>query len=234
MQSAVKNIVLFGLVGCATWWGWQWFCSSPHGNLLGTPAVESIQRYDQDLQSEIDALWQRIEVGLEKHSPKSLKLGPPATDQELERLEFELGYQIPADLKASLRVHLGSGEFLEGYSFYDVGQILETHHMYLDCASPYTPYPIKPDPADCDPFWHPGWIPIAGWDAFEIVVNLENGKVYAWMDPGLIYAAGSWKSWLTNVAVRLERNVVPAEYDNDVEYWMDSAFPTPGSDKEWK
>lgn len=235
MRSVLKNLILFVLVGFATWWAWNWINRPRHSNLLNTSIVHEIQHYDQDLQGEIDELWERIEAGLKKHCDKPIDLGPPVTDAELERIEFELGYRLPGDLKASMRVHLRTGEFLSSYCFYDAGQITGTHQMYFDCASGYCPFPIAPDPDDCEPFWHPGWIPIAGWDAFELVVNLETGEVFSWQDPGLRFASESWKSWLTNVANRLELQTIPkGDYSGDgFEYWIDGAFSTPGSDKEW-
>ena len=92
--------------------------------------------------------------------------------------------------------------------------------------------PLEPDPKEFDGFWHPGWLPVAGSGAYEIVVNLETGEVLHYLDSGTTWVAQSWSVWLETIAHRFETEGIPAGYESVVQ-WLDEAFPNPGAKKTW-
>jgi cell wall assembly regulator SMI1 len=70
-------------------------------------------------------LWQRIERVLLEHVPDTAAtLAPPATDQELDTLETTIGLKLPADLRASLRIHNGQNDSTRCHSFTVEGMFL--------------------------------------------------------------------------------------------------------------
>ena len=211
----------------------NWLTTAHNKNLLGTASCNKVQKYDQQVQARIEVQWARIVTQLDIQDPKLIEsFGGPLADSEIAKIQNGIGAKVPAQLKALWKINAKTGPFLSNYCFYNADEVLRNYWMYMDSSMFFVQYPISPDPANCDPFWHPGWIPIAGWDAFEILVNVETGEVADYRDPGTHVTAPSIEKWLQNVADRLEQNKVPEGYETRID-WIDSHFPTPGSEQPW-
>src|SRR5215216_8159346 len=82
----------------------------------------------------IESAWQRISVWYDANTPAgTLILAPGATSEEISRLENEIGFALPDDLRASLALHNGSlnGGFLLNYGeLLSVEQILYWHRTF--------------------------------------------------------------------------------------------------------
>ena len=186
------------------------------------------------MQSEVAAIWSRIEIALARHDRKYVEeLGPPATDEELATLEETLGYRIPGELRASLKIHAGSAEFLSIFELYDVREIDSDWSAYVDTTTSVVTEPLTATPEAFESYaWHPGWIPIAGWGVFRILVNVETGEVCHWDKSNAKPQARSWKRWLEVVADRLESGeyhpFAPGDsmWEGTDDYW------TPGSERK--
>jgi cell wall assembly regulator SMI1 len=230
----IKPILVCGLAALGTWALLQWLEPPRHSNLLTSPSVTEIQRYDEKRQAKLTKIWTRIENRLNIIAPKiAAGLGPPASSQDIERLEQQLGYTLPGELKASLLIHgLGHRDFVGGYLLYGPANIYSNWEMYLETdAGGYASTPLEPDEG-YDGFWHPGWLPVAGCNAFEMVINLETGEVFNYQDPGVTWTAESWSVWLETIAERLETEDAPDGYGSVIE-WVNDAFPNPGAKKTW-
>jgi cell wall assembly regulator SMI1 len=57
--------------------------------------------------STLDGLWRRLEAWVRRNADAPLRLRPGAPEAELAAAERELGFDLPAELRASLRVHDG-------------------------------------------------------------------------------------------------------------------------------
>lgn len=61
-----------------------------------------------ELHNQIEALWVRLKQQVARLAPGLLDgLAGPASEEDLEQLEFRLGRTLPEALKASLKVHNG-------------------------------------------------------------------------------------------------------------------------------
>ena len=233
MFRRLRTLLTYTLLAVVIWFVFTSWQSQKHVNILTSVQVVEIQRYDLSRQSELDILWRRINSATLKHAPEfNRKNAPLANVEGINQLETQLGYQIPGELRALLLSEHISSHSLGSYELYTPPQIHGNWEMYLEIAAGYLQSPITPSPDDCDPFWHPGWIPFGGWDAYELIINLETGEVYSYNDPGVRWEADSLTHWLTNVADRLERDAAPKGFESVFE-WIDSDFPTPGSSKSW-
>lgn len=228
------RVFTYLVISVLCWFSVRWIGGANRFNLLGTAAIEPIYHYDDKVQSEIEAVWKRIETTLAKHDRKYVdQLGPPATDEELALLETELGYRIPGELRASLQVHAGSEEFLSNFKLYNVSKIEFEWSVHVDISTSVVTEPLCPTPAAFEDFaWHPGWIPVAGWDVYHILINVETGEVCHWDKWNATPQTGSWKRWLEVVAERLESGeycpLAPGDsmWEGSDDYW------TPGSEEK--
>lgn len=222
--------VISWVVFCVLLWGGHHWWNSPRArNVLTSPRVAKIQHFDETLLQEIDACWKRLEIAMAGQDVE--RSTTPATLAQVEELENALGYRLPGELKASLLVHNGGIQICSD-ELYSVDEILVNWQMYIEVFGAYKQYPIAPNPRDCDPGWHPGWIPVAGWDAYEIVINLETGEVWHYDDPGVSFVAASWRDWLETAASRFEK-VEPPDGHDSVNDWVNDEFPTAGSENPW-
>ena len=216
-----------------------WFLttSAPqHVNQLDSKEVRQLQHYDEDVQARIDAIWKRVENHLAKHNwDKDVKLNPPATLEQIEELENELGYCLAAEYKASLLVHNGSeGQFCSLYHLYSTARVLSVWKLYINYRGDGAQQRIDPDPEKVASFnWHPGWIPVASWDVYGVIVNVETGQVCYYDDDDAHHDTTSWARWLENVASRLESGKLRLEPSptSAVGIWTDSDSATPGSEE---
>ncbi len=235
MRSLFKSLVVVLLPSFLLWWFLN--SSAPQQvNLLESESVRRLQHYDENVQSEINAIWKRIEVQLQKlNREDSVRLNPPATLAEIEALERLVGYRLAADYKASLLVHNGSsGKFCSSYHLRSVESMVHGWKEGVEFEGDYDDYSIHPNASSGGVFWHPGWVPVAKRNVYLIIVNIENGKVYRW-DEGyypVTYESSSWKAWLETVATRLESGqLVTGQSTSGYIWWKyDRDYRTPGSE----
>ena len=236
MKSVFQSTIYVLLPSVALWW----FLNSSwpqQTNRLNSEEVRKLQHYDQSVQSEIDAIWKRIEIQLRDHEwEQHVRLNPPATLQEIKELEGALGYRLAGDYKASLLVHNGSeGDFCSYDQLYSTTRVLKPWKIYVEVHGSFAQNEIHPNPRQTKNFWHPGWTPVAGWNAYETVINAETGQVLHWDEYTATYQAASWKAWLENVASRLESGEFRLEQRMVGQYfWTDDDYRTPGSEKKKK
>lgn len=152
-------------------------------------------------------IWNRIESVLLEHAPLAVEtLASPATDDELSTLEGVLGFALPDDLVASLRIHNGQNDPTRLHSFSGEGIFLST----TEIASTWNMLNGLKD--GMDDWWSSSWIPFAQSDGSAVCINTERsadgrlGEVIAFVhdstyEPGI---APSYALWLEKLAFRLE------------------------------
>lgn|GEM_PF-3012387 len=174
-----------------------WQPDNRNPNKLDSHFVRQSQRYDENVQAEMNAIWIRIEKFVEESYPGTLeKLPLPATDAQLVDIEQMVGYRLPGDLKASLKRH---AEW-PVWSMYSAGSIHNEWEWRAEFGTEF-PGSLRLD----DDWIHPGVVPIAGWDADSICVDIETGHILTTDEMGYAtYEAPSFRAWLTRVADRLE------------------------------
>lgn len=235
MRSLLKSLFIVLLPGFLLWW----FLNSSarqQVNQLESESVRRLQHYDDNVQSEINAIWRRIEIQLQKlNCEDSVHLNPPATLAEIEALESMVGYRLAADYKASLLVHNGSsGWFCSHYCLHSVERVVECWKENVGFEGEVGDYLIYPDASSTGNFWHPGWTAVARRNTYLLIVNVENGQIYQW-DEGyypVTYQSSSWKAWLETVATRLESGhlAIRQRTNGRVSWEFDDDYATPGSE----
>ncbi|NUR73398.1 MAG: SMI1/KNR4 family protein [Hamadaea sp.] len=99
---------------------------------------------DTDLDRAAAEAWTRVEYALFRVLPAAVPmLRPPATDAAIDAVAAELGLALPADFRASLRVHDGTGYQPSAVpldNLYSTEEIVEATGMWRDNS-------------DDDPLW---------------------------------------------------------------------------------
>ena len=223
-------LVPYVVLTAACWWSIRLLEWPRYKNRLESPAVLAMQHYDAQVQAEVDAIWRRIEAGLRKHGVSYVeRLGPPGSDEELAELEFKLGYRLPGDLRASLKVHNGSGGAFIGLNeLRNAEWIDRVCSEMVDIQAGVQQEPLDPESMPSYS-WHPGWIAVGGWDVYQILVHVETGAVYYFDEANAEWQTISWMQWLENVATRLESGEFVLDESGN---WVDgSPGPVPGMRK---
>lgn len=202
----------------------------PRGTL-----AQKITHYDESVQSQIEAVVERIKVKTQEVLPKSMEcFGDPATSDEIAWLESQLGYPLPGQLKALLKMHNGQKapqrEFLEaGWRFHSIDSVASDSGETISWVSPEGSMP-RPGNNDYGNF--PGFVVFMSNDYEFLGLYLEDGKVYE-LDPESGYSlhADSLHQWLENIALRLENGQY--EKSDDEFYLLDSkgnslSYESPG------
>ncbi|MEU4561065.1 SMI1/KNR4 family protein [Actinoplanes sp. NPDC023936] len=91
------------------------------------------------MTGRVGAAWERIEDGLRRVLPDSVRhLEGPAADAAIDIAEDELGLTLPADFRASLRIHNGTSwrmpHPLPMDHLYSAEEIVEATRMWRDNA----------------------------------------------------------------------------------------------------
>src|SRR5258708_9816419 len=149
----------------------------------------------------VTELWQRIDTWLHTFAPtRAAHFGPGVTPEELAEAEAMLGLALPADFKASYRIHNGAGGkgyLLMGYpDFYPLSNVYsfeEIFHDLLQDAKWAKREPIfVSDPArQCLPiqrvWFHPQWVAFAGdGSGYQWCIDLApapggtRGQIITW------------------------------------------------------
>lgn len=150
--------------------------------------------------------WRRIESWLGGHAPKSGRtLRPPAPDAKIAHLQTRLGRALPPDLVASLRVHDGTRDGTDAFTFppfhvpMTTGRIAAEWHMMCDITEDGgTTYPGD---------WKPGFTPFAlASDGGELYRD-QNGRVGEYFAEDGAHTSGypaSYPAFLETTAALLE------------------------------
>lgn len=119
-------------------------------------------------------LWQRIDTWLQTFAPtRAADFGHGVSPDELAEAEATLGLALPADFKASYRIHNGAGGngyLLMGYpDFYPLSSVVSSPEAYRELLqdaewAAKKPYWLKnQEHLPVQPVWrHPAWLNFAG------------------------------------------------------------------------
>ena len=140
----------------------------------------------------------------------------PATDKQIATLEKKVGFSLPEEVVAYLKVHNGSPDFLEelliNRPFLSTTEIARDWKVNCETFDDLGA-DIKKSISQC--WWHPRMIPIAGADGDCICVDSLTGKVHSHVhDSGLGKPiAKSLTAWLQSIAKRLKKGEGELEDD---------------------
>ena len=69
-------------------------------------------------------IWDRIEAWLRTHAVDVMnELAEGASEEDIQHAENELGYHFPEPFRASLRIHNGAGDFVDGWALLNLGSV---------------------------------------------------------------------------------------------------------------
>ncbi|TXK74614.1 SMI1/KNR4 family protein [Paenibacillus sp. N3.4] len=112
-------------------------------------------------------LWDRMENWLKVHAPDVLvDLNQGASELEISGLETAVGYELPSDLKESLRIHNGqSGDsqwLIAGWELLSTARILEEWNVWkgLYDKESFKEWDVKSQEGVANVWWQPAWIPL--------------------------------------------------------------------------
>ncbi len=112
---------------------------------------------------EMQEIWSRIESWFQRHAPEALNnLRKGASDEDIRQLEIDLGYQLPEDVRASLRLHNGTVD-----TFADIWQLLslegmkEQYQVQIQVLHSLQEDTDEENQDDEIWWWLPSWLPIA-------------------------------------------------------------------------
>lgn len=181
---------------------------------------------------DIAKAWKTIENWFERHAPGAFVLHPPATQDQIDAAEDTIGYALPDDYKASLRMHDGM----------DANEALDWFHAYWlapidDCVAAWTDARESDDEsADLDDLdedekvrsvmSHARRFPIIGtpyWDYNVVLLDHLQGPSG---DAGQLVAltsecdyelvAGSFGAFLERLAELMDSDALEAQPDGGI------------------
>ncbi len=160
--------------------------------------------------ASVRGAWQRLEnLLLSSHENMSLgdMLLSPATDEEIWRLENEVGISLPMEYKDSLKVHAGTVYWLWLWDSVSLSAPAVVKEDWVSlCAYPTEErLPMSAPEGVKSERFHPRWIPIALNNELPICLDLapEPGGHYGqiimvdWEDGTITLLANGFEHWLT-------------------------------------
>jgi cell wall assembly regulator SMI1 len=167
--------------------------------------------------------WHRTHV-TDDGDPVLFAPPPAASEEGIARAEHALGHRLPDDLRASYRMHDGSGRygiFPWGYRFLSVAELAGEWHRNQSLLSGLD-WDARPAGPIRPVYWSAGWVPVGSNDSGDYdCVDLDPGpggtlaQVIQFnheVGPTRV-AAASFGSWLARYADLLEAGVY--RYDPD-------------------
>lgn len=117
----------------------------------------------------MQALWTRYKQWLEQHWPEALAaLNPPASDEDIARMEQVLGAPLPADYIASLKIHNGERAgpafgLFRGDEYLPVDSVLSNWACWKELCDKGVFDENSSDGGSTvsSLWWHTGWIPFS-------------------------------------------------------------------------
>ncbi|MBP3953781.1 SMI1/KNR4 family protein [Gemmata sp. G18] len=181
--------------------------------------------------SDLETAWDRIHRWLAAHAPVVLaSLGPPATDEHLQRAETEMGVVLPDDVKACYRIHDGqrviptpvsywpdlkcAPSFLYGHRWHSLAGVTDYWHTLHDLRGEFAEVKGAPRGPIRKDWWHAKWIPLTRDSAGDLycldLMPLKRGhvgQVIFWYhdEPARGLLAKSLTEWLTQFSHELDR-----------------------------
>ena len=171
----------------------------------------------------MQAIWHRIETWLAAHAPPLLaSLQAGAQAEEIRRTETVLGVTLPADVKASYRIHngqaAGSPWLLEEGELLSLADIERGWGSWKELADAgvFADAPGKPSGPIRADWWNPRWIPIThDGSGNHLCLDLAPAPggtpgqlITVWHDDDQRrLVAPSFSAWLTQLADRLEAGI---------------------------
>lgn len=169
----------------------------------------------------MDRVWERIETWLEKNAPEVFSgLNPPASPDQISATEKFLGFQFPADVRASYLRHNGqnpaSPTLFLGFEWLSLEGIREQWTVWKDLldGGDFQGTQSEGDGKKVrNDWWNPGWIPLtflcSGDHHCLDMVPEKDGTVgqiiEMWHDDGIRpVVAQSFKEWVKKFANDLE------------------------------
>jgi cell wall assembly regulator SMI1 len=179
-------------------------------------------------------LWQRIGRALQAHAPDTATtLAPAATDQEIAALEAAIGLTLPADLRASLKIHNGQRDPSGCHWFTAEGVLLGTSEI----AERWRMVTVIDEELRSHaaprqgPWWKASCIPFTDADGDMLCVDMDPdlvsqvGEVVCHVHDGELGRglSASFGDWLSSVANRLDGGRF--FIDEDGYLWLDDEAP---------
>jgi cell wall assembly regulator SMI1 len=176
-------------------------------------------------------LWQRIERVLQTHAPDTAAtLAPPATEEEIQALEAAIRLSLPADLRASLRLHNGQNDPTRCHSFCGEGILLDTKQIAerwkmvteIDERERFSAAPGQ------GPWWKTSCIPFTDAEGDMLCIDMDPalkdriGEVVCHVHDSEIERGlgASFRDWLSSLADRLDAGRF--RIDDYGYLWLDS------------
>ncbi|MEW5741021.1 MAG: SMI1/KNR4 family protein [Myxococcota bacterium] len=185
--------------------------------------------------------WSRLEQWFSKHQPAlTLKLRPPASEQQIAAAELALGVDFPTDFRASLLVHDGQENEPDVCLFpyaQRLGSLESLVQCWKDDRSQYDEAEMRErldwlsdDERVRQVHFHPKHVPIAGspfWDYGRLLLDFipgprgSSGQIIARDDIHFVYVCESFGGLLAKTAQGLEDGtiaVVSGPYQRELQY----------------
>lgn len=146
-------------------------------------------------------IWKNIESVLQDKAPQVLNdWNPPASQQEIQDLEKQIGKKLPEDFKEWLQLHNGQqdvGSWIVEFGYFlDTSEIFSNWQINNDVNEDY-----EPENKD-DVWWHKRYLPFVGNGGGDsLAMDLKTGSIVKhYHDQGIITGGpDSFKEWLYTV-----------------------------------
>lgn len=164
-------------------------------------------------------VWANIEKHLLEHVPTVVEsLNAPASLDDIESLEREMGYTLPEDFKAYLLVHNGQDDpsrlqtFCEEGNILSIHSIIETYRMLNDIN--------ESDSSGASDWWARNYLPITDCEGDHLAIDLETGTVVmhghdCGIEEGI---APSFEAWFKSKLAIFEEGKFSVN-DGYLDYW---------------
>jgi cell wall assembly regulator SMI1 len=131
-------------------------------------------------------IWERIEAWLKTYTPQIMNnVYAGAAEEDIEQLEMKLGYQLPDDLRDSLRIHNGTAScFVDGWELLSVDRIWQEQQMQLEVLHDLQEEAGEIEEGERVWWWYPHWIPFASFgngDLLCVEVDPSSGEQFGWI-----------------------------------------------------
>lgn len=132
----------------------------------------------------MQAIWDRIEAWLNIHAPEVLdNLLMGVDDDDIQEIEAELGYQLPEDVRASLRLHNGTIDcFADIWRLLNIDEIAEEQRRLSLGYSVKRPYWIPLASDGCGDFLCVDVEPEPG-EQLGQMIHFDHETVSSWVAP---------------------------------------------------
>ena len=164
-------------------------------------------------------IWSKIEWHLKNHAPRVIEtLNPPASNEEISKLETTVGKILPASVKEYLLIHNGQNDpsrletLCEEGTLLSVGEIINTWEMLnkINCDL---------DISNSE-WWHQKYLPLTDVEGDNLAVDLDSGEVVMHVHDSEIEhnIAPSFQHWFENKLAIFEEGKFSVD-EGYLDYW---------------